>query len=44
MPKKSKSKPIQLKDKLENDILENKEKRKKIKVKIFETPKKKSKY
>ncbi len=48
MPKKNKSKPKNLSEKMEDDILKNKEDRKKIKEKIFEKPnekpKKKSRY
>mgnify|MGYP001183235915 CR=1 FL=1 len=48
MPKKNKSKPKNLSEKMEDDILKNKEDRKKIKEKIFEKPnvkpKKKSGY
>ena len=38
MPKKKKSKPKPLPENMEEEILNNKENRKKIKVKIFETP------
>ena len=38
MPKKKKTKPKPLPSNMEEDILKNKENRKKIKVKIFEKP------